>query len=96
MRRADGFESWLGLQWAVYCHADDEAAQRQLAKTEPFTGSGGWGEFRRDFVVPAGCPVQLLRLELANPKRDAEAPGAVPARLRGGLWFDDIEVTPLG
>jgi Tetratricopeptide repeat len=96
LRRADGLESWLGLQWGLYCYADGDADLRQLARTEPFAGSGGWGEFRRDFAVPAGCPVQILRLELANPRRDANSPGAVPARLRGTLWFDDLEITPLG
>lgn len=96
LRRADGLESWLGLQWGVYCYADGNANPRQLARTEPFSGSGAWGPFRRDFAVPAGCPVQMLRLELSNPRRDAETPGNVPARLRGTLWFDDLEITPLG
>jgi hypothetical protein len=35
----------------------------------------------------------LLRLELANPKRGANAPGAVVVRLKGRVWFDDLRIT---
>ena len=52
-------------------------------------------KFQAEFVVPAGCPLQVVRLELANPKRDADSAGAVAATMRGSLWFDDLAVRPL-
>ncbi|MHB8724063.1 MAG: tetratricopeptide repeat protein [Casimicrobiaceae bacterium] len=88
--RTDGLDSWLGLQWGLYC---TQAAGRdgpQLAHSDRFLGSSDWSAFRVAFVVPAGCPVQQLRLELANPRRDARSPGDVAARMRGTLWFDEI------
>ena len=54
-----------------------------------------WDEWREEFLVPADCPVQLLRLELANPRRDAVTPGDVAARLDGAVWFDDFRVRRL-
>ncbi len=36
--------------------------------------------------------MQVLRLELANPQRNAKSAGSVAIRLRGGLWFDDLRV----
>ena len=90
--RADAFESWLGLQWGLYCAPTASAAPRQLTRTEPFTGSTGWTPFAREFTVPPDCPVQVLRLELANPHRDATTPGNVVVRLRGTLWFDDLRI----
>lgn len=92
--RADAFESWLGLQWGLYCLAD-AGAEPQLARTDAFAGLTDWTPFRREFTVPRDCAVQVLRLELANPRRDATAPGNVVARLRGTLWFDDLSITAL-
>jgi hypothetical protein len=46
----------------------------------------------RTFVVPANCPAQLLRLELANPKQGASGPADVAIRLKGKVWFDDIRI----
>jgi hypothetical protein len=37
----------------------------------------------------------MLRLELANPRRDAMVPGSAPTRLRGSIWFDDLRVKTL-
>ena len=67
----------------------------QLAHTERFVGAVDWTEFRHDFAVGADCPVQALRLELANPKREATTPGNVVVRLKGRIWFDDMRVRVL-
>ena len=93
--RSDAFESWLGVQWGLYCVPVAGAEPRQLARTEPFVGTAGWAAFRREFLVPPDCAVQILRLELANPNADAMAPGSVEARLRGTLWFDDFKIEAL-
>jgi tetratricopeptide (TPR) repeat protein len=90
--RADALDSWLGLQWGLYCLPEEGVAPRQLVRTDPFAGSVQWSEFQREFAVPDRCPVQVLRLELANPRRDLDTPGGVPVRLRGTLWFDDLRV----
>ena len=93
--RADGLDTWLGVQWGLYCPPDGGAGERQLARSDRYLGSTGWEGFAHDFVVPKDCPVQLLRLELANPRRDATSPGNVAARLRGTVWFDDFRVRSL-
>ena len=93
--RADRLQTWLGVQWGLYCLPDGGRAARQLARTGPFLGTSGWEGWREDFAVPADCPVQLLRLELANPRRDAVTPGDVAARLDGAVWFDDFRVRSL-
>jgi len=85
-------DAWLGLQWGLYCQEGSGREARQLAHSEPFAGSTRWRDFRQDFAVPANCPAQLLRLELANPKQGANAPGSVAIRLKGKVWFDDIRV----
>ena len=92
--RADGLETWLGVQWGLYCLAES-GTELQLARSDRFLGSTEWEEWREDFTVPGDCPVQVLRLELANPRRDADTPGDVAARLRGTVWFDDFRVRSL-
>ena len=91
-RARSELDAWLGLQWGLYCQERAGRATRQLAHTESFVGSPRWREFGRDFAVPANCPIQLLRLELANPKPGANAPGSVAIRLNGKVWFDDLRV----
>jgi tetratricopeptide (TPR) repeat protein len=95
MGRPEGLETWLGVQWGLYCMPEAGKEPRQLAKSDRFLGSEDWLNFHQEFAVPGGCSVQILRLELANPRRDAETPGAVAARLRGTVWFDDIKVIAL-
>ncbi len=90
--RIDAVESWLGLQWAIYCVADDGSDSRQLVRTEQFVGNSDWTNFRREFAVPEDCPMQILRLELANPNRNTTTPGNVAVRLRGALGFDDLAI----
>jgi len=90
-RARTDLESWLGLQWGLYC--DDAArAARQLFHTERLLGLADWHTLRAEFAVPADCPAQVLRLELANPRGEARAAEAVPVRFNGRLWFDDVGV----
>ncbi len=93
--RVERLESWLGLQWGVYCVDAGEATPRQLAHTRRFAGSSGWVDWSEDFTVPRDCPVQRLRLELANPREGVAAPGNVAARLSGDLWFDGLRIRGL-
>ncbi len=93
--RADALQTWLGVQWGLYCLAGNGRGPRQLARSGRLLGSSGWEAIREDFAVPRDCPVQVLRLELANPRRDADTPGNVTARLRGAVWFDDLAVRSL-
>lgn len=93
--RADRLDSWLGLQWGLYCLDAGDATPRQLARTGRFLGSSGWTDWAEDFTVPRDCAVQRLRLELANPREGAAAPGNVAARLTGGVWFDDFLIRGL-
>jgi len=97
--RAEGLDTWLGVQWALYCqpHGLPQASDppRQLARSGRFLGTSAWEPIQAEFVVPGNCPVQTLRLELANPRRDADGPGNVAARLRGTAWFDDFRVRSL-
>ena len=53
---------------------------RQLARSDRFRGTSEWVDFHEDFAVPKDCPVQLLRLELANPRRDADDAGRMLPR----------------
>ena len=91
-RARSDLNAWLGLQWGLYCQGGAGRETKQLAHSQPFAGSTGWREFGEDFAVPANCPAQMLRLELANPKQGANAPGNVAIRLKGKVWFDDIRV----
>ncbi len=91
-RARSDLSAWLGLQWGLYCPGGAGRETKQLAHSEPFAGSARWREFGENFGVPANCPVQVLRLELANPKQGANAPGTVAIRLKGKVWFDDIRV----
>ena len=80
------------MQWGIYCNASPGAEPKQLAHTDRFMGSSEWSDFHQAVVVPNDCPVQILRLELANPRRDANVAGNVAIRIRGGLWFDDMRM----
>ena len=75
--------------------AEDGATPRQLARSGRFLGSSDWNAWDEAFVVPKDCPVQRLRLELANPRGDADTPGNVAARLSGTAWFDDFLIRGL-
>jgi len=94
-RARTDLESWLGLQWGVYCQDAPGRAPRQLFHTDRLVGLVDWHILHAEFVVPKDCPAQLLRLELANPRSDASSPGTVAVRLNGRLWFDDMKVRVL-
>ena len=89
-RARSELNAWLGLQWGLYCEKGAGRESKQLAHSQPFAGSTRWREFGENFAVPENCPVQMLRLELANPKQGANAPGNVAIRLKGKVWFDDV------
>ncbi len=85
-------ETWLGLQWGLYCVPRHDREERQIARSERFVGSIDWHEFEQEFSVPEDCPAQQLRLELANPRADATVAGTVVAKLNGELWFDQLRI----
>lgn len=93
--RVDGLQTWLGVQWGLYCVPVPGGPPLQLTRAGGFMGSSGWEAFGGDFAVSANCPVQLLRLELANPRGAAEMDDQVTVRLRGSIWFDDLRVRSL-
>jgi hypothetical protein len=79
--RPDNLKAAQGMQWALYCLGKNEP----LTVTERFTGLDQWTRFRNQFTVPAGCPVQMLRLELAGRI-------ALDYDVSGSIWFDDLAV----
>ena len=91
-RARSNLDTWLGLQWGAYCLDAGGRAPRQLFHTERVVGHVNWHDLRADFIVPKDCPAQSLRLELANPRSEANVPGSVAVRLNGSLWFDDLRV----
>jgi len=93
--RVDALQTWLGAQWGLYCVPVNGGRALQLARAGRFMGSSGWEAFGGDFTVPGDCPVQLLRLELANPRGAAEMDDQVTVRLRGSIWFNDLRVRSL-
>lgn len=79
--RPDNLQAPQGMQWALYCLG----ANQPIAATERFRGSEPWTRFRTEFEIPQGCPVQLLRLELAgNIRLDFDA--------KGTIWFDNLSI----
>lgn len=94
--RADGLDTWIGVQWGLYCLQNDLNPGRRLASSDRFRGTSEWVEFHDDFAVAKDCPVQLLRFELANPRQDITSPAEnVVTRLNGNVWFDDFRVRSL-
>ena len=91
-RARSDLEAWLGLQWGIYCREATGAESRQLAHTAAISGVMSWHDFGQEFVVPADCPVQLLRLELAKTRPDGGSAGNVAIRLKGTAWFDELRV----
>lgn len=81
--RPDNLQAEQGMQWALYCLGNDTP----LAVTDHFRGSDQWTRFRTRFNIPSGggCPVQMLRLELAGTIRlDFDASGTI--------WFDNLSI----
>ncbi len=79
--RPDNLKANEGMQWAVYCLGQN----MPLTVSDRFSGMDQWTRFRGQFTVPAGCPVQVLRLELAGRI-------ALDYDVSGGIWFDDIAI----
>lgn len=80
--RPDNLQAGQGMRWALYCVGD----KRPIAVTDNFRGRESWLRFRTEFNIPAsGCPVQMLRLELAGTIRlDFDATGTI--------WFDNLVI----
>jgi tetratricopeptide (TPR) repeat protein len=83
--RPDNLKAGQGMQWALYCLGTNQP----LMVTERFRGADQWTRFRSEFTVPAGCPVQMLRLELAG-RIDLDYD------VSGGIWFDDLAIERAG
>jgi hypothetical protein len=83
--RPDNLKAGQGMQWSLYCLDKNEP----LTVTERFSGIDQWTRFRTEFTVPAGCPVQMLRLELAGRI-------ALDYDVSGGIWFDDLAIEQVG
>lgn len=80
--RLDDLRAERGLVWTITCAEDD----RQLAETEPMSGSTAWRSFTLDLDVPTeACGGQWLTLRI--PARIAAE------QLIGGVaWFDDLSI----
>ena len=80
--RPDNLQAEQGMQWALYCLGE----RTPVALSDRFRGSTPWTRFRTDFSIPStGCPVQMLRLELAGTIRlDFDATGTI--------WFDNLGI----
>jgi tetratricopeptide (TPR) repeat protein len=78
--RPDNLQAEQGMQWALYCLGNKDP----VVVTPRYRGSEPWTRFRTEFdVPPEGCPVQMLRLELAGTIRlDFDATGTI--------WFDNL------
>lgn len=79
--RPDNLKTNQGMRWALYCLG----SQEPLTVSDSFRGADQWTRFRSEFAVPAGCPVQVLRLELAGRI-------ALDFDASGGIWFDDLRI----
>ena len=80
--RPDNLQAPQGMQWALYCVGNNAP----LAVSDRVRGSEPWTRFRTAFSIPPdGCPVQMLRLELAGTIRlDFDAIGTV--------WYDNLAI----
>src|SRR6185312_7568916 len=57
--RADGLDTWIGVQWGLYC-VQQGSPGRRLATSDRFRGTSEWVDFHDEFAVAKDCPVQLL------------------------------------
>jgi hypothetical protein len=80
--RIDAMNSARGVQWVVRCAGDG----RQVAASERFLGSRGWGEFAFDVDIPVACAGQVLQLEAVGVEQGTTF-------LSGVAWFDDLVLT---
>ena len=53
--RSDGLETWLGVQWGLYCLPASGKEPRQLARSGRFLASSDWEAWGDDFAVPGDC-----------------------------------------
>ena len=93
--RADGLDTWIGVQWGLHCWLDENKVGRPLARGDRFRGTSDWVDFHYDFAIGKDCPVQVLRLELASTRPDVSTPEDVVTRINGNVWFDHFRVRSL-
>jgi tetratricopeptide (TPR) repeat protein len=71
-----------GAHWVLYCLGTADP----VAASDRFAGTDQWRRFNVQFTVPEqGCPIQMLRLELAGR-------AALDFQVKGGVWFDDMGI----
>jgi hypothetical protein len=77
----NGTDAQRPIAWRVLCRDGAELLSQPL----PPAGEHGWQRARADFIVPAGCPGQVLRLELL-------ARSTLDRQLSGTLRLDDVRI----
>jgi hypothetical protein len=83
LARMEGLQSVRGVQWSIRCA---DTAQRPLAASPRFMGSGEWQRFAAAVEIPPGCPGQVLQLEPAGMQEGTTF-------VSGKAWFDDMRLT---
>ncbi len=84
--RIDGLKNPEGLVWRISCA--DETTQ-QLVESPALKGRENWHDIQFAFTVPKqGCSSQILRLE-------AKSQYPHERFFKGGIWFDNIQITPV-
>jgi len=83
--KLDDLRAFKGVRWVVSC----KEGGRTLGGTDTFVGQSGWRGFETTFSVPsAGCPVQLIRLELVGQV-------ALDYQATGSVYFDELIIKRL-
>ena len=80
--RTDTLKTTKGLTWRIRCIDGEE---RTLVESIPLLGSNPWSSTSVRFEIPAGCGVQMLRLETVSPYRHDHF-------FQGSAWFDDMKI----
>lgn len=79
--RAEAGDPAARLAWTVTCAPGDKAI---LATPSAPPSAAAWTRLSADFMVPADCPAQWLRLETRGDDRKTPVVA----------WFDRVSVTP--
>jgi len=83
--KLDDLKAFRGVRWVVLC----KDGGGRLSETDTFVGQGGWRSFETTFSVPvAGCPVQIIRLELVGQV-------ALDYQTTGSVSFDELVIRRL-
>lgn len=80
--KLNAFKTTKGLSWRVYC----ATGKKQLLVEGPaMRGRKPWGRLQMNFVVPADCHAQQVRLEASSAYIHDQL-------FQGALWFDDLSI----